>query len=58
MSTNKEREPDFLSALAWIDIHYGTKTAPDDSEWDDPSERKAHIAHARSLGWKPPTGTS
>lgn len=55
---DKTREPDFLSALAWLDVEYGTHSPPEDPEWDDPSERRAHVAHARMMGWKPPTGTS
>jgi len=48
-----DREPEFVGACAWLDVQYGTRTSPDDPEWDDPLERRAHVNHARSMGWKP-----
>ena len=48
-----ENDAEFVGACAWLDVQYGTRTSPDDPEWDDPLERRAHVNHARSMGWKP-----
>lgn len=58
MTNDKTREPEFLHALTWVDAYYGTHTPPEDPMFDDPQERRAHIAHAKMMGWKPPTETT
>jgi len=56
--TGTERSAEFLSALAFLDAYYGTKTPPDAPQWDDADERNAHRQHARAFGWRPPKGAA